>query len=83
MPYPTLTRKLRALGIGTPRRERCARVPDEPGAEMQHDTTVYQIALGGQLGAPDRQPAVPALLEAAVPEVLPRVQPLQDEVLLP
>jgi transposase len=48
VPYPTLTRKLRALSIGTPQRERCARVPDEPGAEMQHDTTVYEIALGGQ-----------------------------------
>ncbi len=48
VPYPTLTRKLRALGIGTPRQERCARVPDSPGAEMQHDTTVYDIALGGQ-----------------------------------
>ena len=48
VPYPTLTRKLRALAIGTPQRERCARVPDEPGAEMQHDTTVYDLALGGQ-----------------------------------
>jgi transposase len=46
--YPTLTRKLRALGIGTPREERCARVSDEPGVEMQHDTSVYQVALGGQ-----------------------------------
>ena len=48
VPYPTLTRKLRALSIGTPQRERCARFPDEPGAEMQQDTTVYEIALGGQ-----------------------------------
>ena len=48
IPYPTLTRKLRALGIGAPRAERCARVPDEPGAEMQHDTSVYPVALGGQ-----------------------------------
>jgi transposase len=48
VPYPTLTRKLRALGIGMPQRERCARVADEPGAEMQHDTTVYTIDLGGQ-----------------------------------
>jgi transposase len=48
IPYPTLTRKLRLLGIGTPQTERCARVPDEPGAEMQHDTTVYTLALGGQ-----------------------------------
>ena len=48
VPYPTLTRKLRALGINRPREERCARVPDEPGAEMQHDTTVYEVPLGGQ-----------------------------------
>ena len=48
VPYPTLTRKLRALGLGAPNQERCARVPDEPGAEMQHDTTVYLLALGGQ-----------------------------------
>ena len=48
IPYPTLTRKLRTLGIGTPREERCARVPDEPGAEMQHDTTVYSMPLDGQ-----------------------------------
>jgi len=48
LPYPTLTRKLRKLGIGTPHEERCARVPDEPGAEMQHDTTVYTIPLDGQ-----------------------------------
>jgi len=46
--YPTLTRKLRTLGISTPRQERCERVPDEPGAEMQHDTSLYRILLGEQ-----------------------------------
>src|SRR5487761_1553945 len=46
--YPTLTRLLRELGLGQPRQERCARVPDEPGAEMQHDTTVYQVPLAGK-----------------------------------
>jgi len=44
--YPTLTRRLRELGIRTPAESRCAQVPDEPGAEMQHDTTVYRIELG-------------------------------------
>ena len=44
--YPTLTRRLRELGIGDSRGERCDRVPDEPGKEMQHDTTVYQVSLG-------------------------------------
>lgn len=46
--YPTLTRRLRQLGIRTPAQPRCDRVPDEPGLEMQHDTTVYRIVLGGQ-----------------------------------
>lgn len=47
--YSTLTRILRQLGISTPRKTRCDRVPDEPGAEMQHDTSVYQIKLAGIL----------------------------------
>ena len=46
--YPTLTRRLRELEIGRPRKVRCDRVPDEPGTEMQHDTTVYQVKLAGQ-----------------------------------
>lgn len=48
VPYPTLTRTLRALGISTPREQRCARVPDEPGAEMQHDTSPYPILVGNR-----------------------------------
>ncbi len=44
--YSTLTRRLRELGIGTSRATRCDRVPDVPGAEMQHDTTVYRVLLG-------------------------------------
>jgi transposase len=46
--YPTLTRMLRRLAISTPAQPRCDRVPDEPGLEMQHDTTIYTIVLGGQ-----------------------------------
>jgi len=46
--YSTLTRRLRELGIGTSPEGRCDRVPDEPGAEMQHDTTVYRVLLGDQ-----------------------------------
>jgi transposase len=46
--YPTLTRMVRELGLGTPPQTRCQQVPDEPGLEMQHDTTVYQIPLAGQ-----------------------------------
>lgn len=46
--YQTLTRKLRVLGISTPSQQRCERVADVPGAEMQHDTSLYQLELGGQ-----------------------------------
>lgn len=45
--YSTLTRLLRELGLSRSREPRCQRVPDEPGAEMQHDTTRYSIRLGG------------------------------------
>ena len=46
--YPTLTRRLRQLGISTPALQRCDRVPDQPGLEMQHDTTLYTLLIGGQ-----------------------------------
>ncbi len=46
--YPTLTRRLREMGISAPAKSRCDQVPDEPGAEMQHDTTVYTIKLDGR-----------------------------------
>lgn len=41
--YSTLTQRLRQLGISDPPKVRCQHVPDEPGAEMQHDTSVYQV----------------------------------------
>jgi len=44
--YSTLTRMLRQLGITRPPRKRCHQVPDEPGLEMQHDTTLYRVRLG-------------------------------------
>jgi transposase len=44
--YSTLTRRLRELGLSQPAQQRCDRVPDEPGAEMQHDTSVYRVLLG-------------------------------------
>ena len=43
--YPTLTRMLRQLGISKRKKERCDRVPDEPGVEMQHDTSPYRLKL--------------------------------------
>ena len=48
MPYSTLTRLLRQLGISRRPEPRCARVPDQPGAEMQQDTSPYVILLAGQ-----------------------------------
>src|SRR5919108_1010984 len=47
--YSTLTRMLRELGIGRTQESRCERVPDEPGTEMQHDTSNYQIRLASAL----------------------------------
>ena len=46
--YSTLTRILRGMDWGPPRATRCDHVPDEPGAEMQHDTTVYRVKLADQ-----------------------------------
>ena len=46
--YSTLTRMLHEQGISTAPQTRCHQVPDEPGAEMQHDTTLYSIDLGAE-----------------------------------
>jgi len=46
--YSTLSRIIRELGFGNRRKERCHRVPDEPGAEMQHDTSPYRVKLSGK-----------------------------------
>ena len=45
--YSTLTRILREQGISKPAKPRCDRVPDQPGAEMQHDTSPYRLRLAG------------------------------------
>lgn len=46
--YSTLTRHLRDLGVSTPMSQRCERVPDEPGAEMQHDTSPFTLRVGSE-----------------------------------
>src|SRR6516165_6892513 len=47
--YSTLTRMLRQLDLkGKETSRRCGRVPDQPGAEMQHDTSPYVVPLGDQ-----------------------------------
>jgi len=44
--YSTVTRLLREEGISRPTKQRCDEVPDEPGAEIQHDTTRYHVKIG-------------------------------------
>ena len=44
--YATVTRMLREHSISRPAKQRCDEVPDQPGAEMQHDTTRYLVAMG-------------------------------------
>jgi hypothetical protein len=44
--YSTLTGKIRELGLGKSKNQRCAQVPDKPGEEMQHDTSPYKVKLG-------------------------------------
>lgn len=44
--YSTLTRIIRELDLGRRKKKRCSHVPDEPGAEMQHDTSVYKRRIG-------------------------------------
>jgi transposase len=43
--YSTLTRKIRELGLG--QKPRAAHVGDEPGVEMQQDTSPYRVKIGG------------------------------------
>lgn len=43
--YSTLTRMLREEGLSKKPSQRCSKVPDEPGAEMQHDTSPYRVKL--------------------------------------
>ncbi|MBF0548522.1 MAG: helix-turn-helix domain-containing protein [Candidatus Riflebacteria bacterium] len=44
--YSTLSRFLRDNEIGTIKKQRCEQVADIPGAEMQHDTTIYKVKIG-------------------------------------
>lgn len=46
--YSTLTRMLRDLGISHSAKARCDRVADEPGAEMQQDTSSYWLLLASR-----------------------------------
>lgn len=44
--YSTLTRLVRELGLTGNRADRCAQVEDQPGEEMQHDTSIYKLKIG-------------------------------------
>jgi len=44
--YSTLTRQLRELGLTKSKNERCDKREDVPGAEMQHDTSPYNVKFG-------------------------------------
>jgi transposase len=41
--YSTMTRYIRHLGLDSKNQERCERVEDKPGEEMQQDTSPYRI----------------------------------------
>ena len=47
--YSTLTRQIRMLELGHKKNSRCDQVPDEPGTEMQHDTSPYRHLIGDKV----------------------------------
>jgi len=47
--YSTLTRLLHQQGIARQPLQRSERYPDIPGAEMQHDTSLYHVRLGATI----------------------------------
>jgi transposase len=49
VPYPTLTRSLRRLGIGVSAKERSGQYHFDPGVEMQHDTSPHTVEIAGKL----------------------------------
>ena len=47
--YSTLTRQIRTLELNHKKNSRCDQVPDEPGTEMQHDTSPYRHLIGDKV----------------------------------
>ena len=47
--YSTLSRQIRTLELGHHKNSRCDQVPDEPGIEMQHDTSPYRHLIGDKV----------------------------------
>jgi hypothetical protein len=79
--YSTLSKMIRELGFGKSGNQRCHRVADQPGAEMQHDTTPYRIKFK------DKQVLVQGSLlyfrycKIRYFEILPFLWPFQNEML--
>jgi hypothetical protein len=48
VPYSTLTRTIRELGLRRPSRPRAGSYPLGPGEEMQHDTSPHKLAIAGK-----------------------------------
>ncbi|MBI5443687.1 MAG: IS21 family transposase [Deltaproteobacteria bacterium] len=48
VPYPTLTRFVRRLGLGVRVPERSGQYDFAPGAEMQHDTSPHTVEIAGK-----------------------------------
>ena len=46
--YSTILRTIHEYNIGSSPKEPSARVPDVPGAEMQHDTSPHTVVIGGK-----------------------------------
>jgi transposase len=46
IPYSTLTRLVRDMGLRAPKKHRAGRYILEPGIEMQHDTSPHKLILG-------------------------------------
>lgn len=46
--YSTLSRLLHHLGISKPKKQRSPHIEEVPGEEMQHDTSDYQVTVGGK-----------------------------------
>ena len=47
--YSTLTRMIRCYDIGRKVNKRCYQVGDQPGAEMQQDTSPYKLKIGNEV----------------------------------
>ncbi len=47
--YSTLTRQIRSLDLANKKNSRCDQVADEPGKEMQHDTSPYRHQVGDKV----------------------------------